>query len=167
MTAGIVNRAPWTRRARRIDSVLLLICYIWRSDEFMASKSIQTVGWHQVYFSPYNFYASLFPAPPLLFLSRSFPFPLERSSSSAATLPASLLRSSPLAALPARWFLATVPSLVSPPLPSVGLPGQAREGNGRNQRRSKGSIRSVPKFMPFPSKNNITGSCSSISHRNP
>jgi len=40
MTAGIVDRAPWTRRARRIDSVLLPICYIWRSDEFMASKSI-------------------------------------------------------------------------------------------------------------------------------
>ena len=31
----------------------------------------------------------------------------------------------------------------------------------------KGSIRSVPKFMPFPSTNNINGSCSSISHRNP
>ena len=96
----------------------------------MASKSIQTVGWHQVYFSPYNFYASLFPAPPLLFLSHSFPFPLERSSSSAATLPASLLRSSPLAALPARCFLATVPSPVSPPLPSVGLLVKQGRGTG-------------------------------------
>ena len=85
----------------------------------MASKSIQTVGWHQVYFSPYNFYASLFPAPPLLFLSCS-----------AATLPASLLRSSPLFALPARLFLATVPSQVSPPLPSVGLLVKQGRGTG-------------------------------------
>ena len=56
------------------------------------------------------------------------------------------------------WFLATVPSPVSRFLPSVGLPGQAREGNMRNQRRSQGSIRSAPKFTPFPSKNTITGS---------
>ena len=134
-TTGIVDRAPWTRRARRIDSVELIpfdYSYVICGDRMNLSQAN--------HFRPSDGSRFIFlptTSTPVCFQRRhsyswAAPTLFPCSSSSAATLPASLLRSSPLAALPACLFLATVPSPVSPPLPSVGLPGQAREGNGRN-----------------------------------